>query len=804
MYKISSGARARLAIGPALLASTMLAGLPAHAQQGLEVVVVTAEKRSEDLQKVPMQVQALTAQKLEDLHLTDFTDFARYMPNVTYAVSGQGSNGGPGYANITMRGIVSDQNGNHSGPEPTVGVYFDEMPITTINGTLDIPTYDVQRVEALSGPQGTLYGASAESGVIRIVSNKPDTSGFEASYAANVNTVDHGGFGYDLDAMVNIPVSDNIALRIVGWDEHDAGYIDNVPGTRTYTYNNSNPPIVPLPAPITISNAGHTRNNYNTVDKMGARAALSIDLDNNWTITPTLMGESEISDGIFGYDPSVGDLKVQHFLPEYDHDKWYQAGLTVQGKIGDLDLTYAGGYMDRTVHSAADYTDYTYWYDQYNSYYTYFTDNAGNEIDPTQRILGFDHFTKDSQELRVSSSKENRFRFTAGLFYEKQTHFILQDYVIENLASPGSGQPVVSVDGWPNTLWLTDQMRSDQDYAAFGEASFDILPNLTVTGGIRFYDYDNSLKGFFGFQSYEASRCFAPTSVDGGPCTDLNSKVSGNGETHKVNLTWQVTDDQMVYATYSTGFRPGGVNRVIDPNTNKPFLPYTPDTLDNYEIGWKTSWDDNRVRFNGAFYWEDWNNFQFPFLGPNSVTIVENAGNARVKGFEFEGTWLPIDNLTLSAAGAYNDGSLTSPYCGTTNSAGKPITSCPGTAEAPTGTQLPITPLWKVNATARYEWMIGNFRAHVQGSAVHQSGTWSDLRIADRTLLGKNQAFTTFDFTTGIERDNWSLELNVQNLFDERGQLGRYAECTPGTCGFEPYILVAQPRTIGLTLSQKF
>ncbi|HXL99623.1 MAG TPA: TonB-dependent receptor, partial [Rhizomicrobium sp.] len=227
-------------------------------------------------------------------------------------------------------------------------------------------------------------------------------------------------------------------------------------------------------------------------------------------------------------------------------------------------------------------------------------------------------------------------------------------------------------------------------------------------------------------------------------------------------------------------------------------------TLDNYEIGWKTSWDDNRVRFNGAFYWEDWNNFQFPFLGPNSVTIVENAGNARVKGFEFEGTWLPIDNLTLSAAGAYNDGSLTSPYCGTTDSAGKPITSCPGSAEAPTGTQLPITPLWKVNATARYEWMIGDFRAHVQGSAVHQSGTWSDLRIADRTLLGKNQAFTTFDFTTGIERDNWSLELNVQNIFDERGQLGRYAECTPGTCGFEPYILVAQPRTIGLTLSQKF
>jgi iron complex outermembrane receptor protein len=810
-------------LGPALLASTMLAGIPAAFAQAnqsdqLETVIVTAQKRSEDLQKVPMTVNAISSQKIEDLHLTDFTDFARYLPNVTYAVSGQGSDGGPGFANITMRGIASDQNGNHSGPVPTVGVYFDEQPITTINGTLDIPTYDVQRVEALSGPQGTLYGASAESGVIRIISNKPDTSGFAASFETDVNSVDHGGIGYGANGMVNIPLADNIAIRIVAWDEHDAGYIDNVLGTRTYTFNNSNPPIVPLPAPITISNAGHTKDNYNTVNKMGARAALEVDLNNNWTITPSFMGQIENSDGIFAYDPSVGDLEVQHFLPEFVHDKWYQAGLTIQGKIGDLDLVYAGGYMDRTVHSAADYTDYTYWYDQYNSYYVHFTDNAGNTIDPTQRILGKDDFTKDSQELRISSPKSDRLRFTAGLFYEKQTHAILQDYVIEGLASPGSGQPVMSVPGWPNTLWLTDQFRTDIDYAAFGEASFDILPNLTLTGGLRFYDYDNSLKGFFGFGSYAApiapgtsGKCFAPTSVDNGPCTDLNATAKGSGETHKVNLTWQVTDDKMLYATYSTGFRPGGANRVTDPNTGEPFAPYTADSLDNYEIGWKTSWDDNRLRVNGAFYWENWNNFQFPFLGPNSVTIISNAGQATVKGAEYEITWLPVDNLTLSSSGAYNNGNLTSNYCRhTVDALGNPIpcvgplVAAGGVVDAPAGIQLPITPLWKINATARYEWMLGDFNAHVQGSLVHESGTWSDLRDFERTLLGKNQPFTTFDFTTGFGRGSWAFELFVQNLTDERAQLGRYAECTPGTCGFEPYILTAQPRTIGISFNQKF
>ncbi len=638
----------RPVLGTALLATTMLAGVPvALAQESngtLEQVVVTAQKRSEDLQKVPIAVSALTTQKLEDLHLQSFTDFARYLPNVTYAVSGQGSNGGPGFANITMRGIASDQNGNHSGPEPTVGVYFDEQPITTINGTLDIPAYDVQRVEALSGPQGTLYGASAESGVVRIISNKPDPSAFAADYTAGVDAVDHGGIGYTAHGMLNQPLADGIALRIVAWDEHDAGYIDNVLGTRTYTFNNSNPPIVPLPAPITISNAGHTKNNYNTVDKLGARVALGIDIGNNWTITPTLMVQREDSDGVFGYDPNfAGDLKVQHFLPEYVHDNWYQAALTVQGKIGSVDVTYSGGYMDRHVHSAADYTDYTYWYDQYNSYYVHFTDNAGNTIDPTQRILGNDHFTKQSHELRFSTDKDARFRVTAGAFYEEQKHYILQDYVIEGLASPGSGQPTVSVTGWPNTLWLTDQSRDDRDYALFGEASFDILKNLTLTAGIRGYRYDNSLKGFFGFASYETSHCFAPTSVDNGPCTDLDASAKGSGETHKVNLTWQVTDDKMVYATYSTGFRPGGVNRVIDPSTGQPFAPYASDTLDNYELGWKTSWLDGRLRANGAFYWENWNKFQFPFLGPNSVTIIANGGAARVKGVEYE--------VELAAAG---------------------------------------------------------------------------------------------------------------------------------------------------------
>ena len=550
----------RPVILPALLATTMLTSASAavaagtdyavNSNGGLETVVVTAEKRKEDVQKVPMNVEVLGSAKISDLNLTDFTDFAKYMPSVTYAVSGQGSNGGPGFANITMRGIASDQNGNHSGPLPTVGVYFDEQPITTIGGTLDVPTYDVERVEALSGPQGTLYGASSELGTIRIITNKPDPDAFAANYEVETNSVDHGGIGYLANGMVNIPLTDDMAVRIVAWDEQDAGYIDNVHGTRTYPTSG-----------VTIDNASAVKSNYNTVDKLGARAALQIDLDDNWTITPSVTAQSENTNGLFAFDPSVGDLKVAHYFPEYTKDKWYQAALTIQGKIGNLDLVYTGGLMNRAVSSAADYTDYSFWYDTLYGYGAYITDNAGNVIDPSQYIVAKDGFTKENHELRVSTAQDRPLRLVAGAFYERQSHHILQDYKINGISDN------ITIPGWPDTLWLTNEFRVDSDYALFGELAYDILPDLTVTGGIRFFEADNSLYGFYGLaEGYSSHTGVAacplphPTVATAPfhslPCLNLNKHVDDKGETHKINLTWNIDDSRLVYATYSTGFRP--------------------------------------------------------------------------------------------------------------------------------------------------------------------------------------------------------------------------------------------------------
>lgn len=787
-----------------LLAGTVLGGIPATAedigQVGLETVVVTAQKTGEqDLQKVPLSIEVLDSTKLENLNVADFRDFVRFLPSVNFTAGGQGSSGGPGQGNISMRGVTDGADGNHSGPLPTVGVYLDELPITTIGGNLDIPTYDLQRVEALAGPQGTLYGASSEAGTLRIITNKPTTDGFEAGYEVEGNTVSHGGMGYALHGFVNVPLTDKIAIRLVAWNEHDAGYIDNVYASRTYPTTG-----------ITVNNASEVRPNYNFTDKLGGRAALGIDLDDDWTVTATVYGQLEKSKGISGYDPSVGELKVSHYFPEWTADHWYQAALTVTGKIGNLDLTYATGYMDRRAKGAADYTDYTFWYDTLAGYYE--TDNSLNPIDSSQLIQFKDQYTKWSNELRIASPAEDRLHWVVGLFHERQMHNIIQDYIIPEMGSD------FWVPGWPGTIWLTTQQRVDRDLAAFGEVTYAITPSLSATAGVRVFEATNKLQGFFGFSqgtddlwgsSTGMASCFRSTAVLGGPCTNVDKHVYEWGETHKFNLQYQIDEDDMVYATYSTGFRPGGINRVAS-------LPsYKSDSLDNFEIGWKTSWFNNTVRWNGAAYWENWNKFQFAFLGLNSLTQIANAGAARIQGVESNVAWQVSDSFTLNASGAYNYARITQAYCGALDSSGAPITNCTDPL-APKGSVLPSTPRFKGNITGRYEFLLADaLKAHLQGSAVFQTQTYPDLRVQAtspatgleipiRQILGKMPAYATFDLSFGVSKDNLNVELSAQNLFDERGQLYRYAYCTTQICGYQPYILPTKPRLVSLTISQKF
>lgn len=834
----------------------MLAGaaltFPAMAQEAQtdaaesdpNVIIVTAQKRSENLQNVPISIQALGTQKLEQLGVASFTDYAQQLPSVTFQALG----GTPGTNVVYMRGVASGGDGNHSGSLPSVGVYLDEQPVTTIGGNLDVHVYDIARIESLSGPQGTLYGASSEAGTIRIITNKPDTSGFYGSVDGEVNTVNKGGQGYKLEGMINAPLSSNAALRVVGWYQRDAGFIDNVPGTRTFcgtpTFDDEDNINGCIKDGVSVNNAAFVKKDYNYTDIYGGRAALKVDLDENWTVTPQFMYQETKSRGSYGYDPSVGDLQVQHFFPEFRNDKFWQAALTIEGKFGNWDVTYAGAYLDRKTFQSSDYTDYSEAYDSlYESVgglanYFYYQDSLGNTIDPRQKVLGSDHFKKLSQEFRVASPSSDPFRFVGGLFYQYQSNLIHQDYQIANLG------PLVSVNGLPGTLWLTQQKRVDQDYAAFGEFSLDVSPTVTLTAGGRAFIYDNTLVGFFGFGRNPAfiqgaddnpppnaagssrtgvAACFTqsglrlrdaqlagqtnttllPPEVAGSPCTNLGVyttdgikpvKASGTGGTYRFNATWKPNSDMLAYATVSRGFRPGGINRRGD------FGAYQPDYLTNYEIGFKTTLANGLLRLNGAVYQQDWKNFQFAYLGPNSFTIITNGPNARIRGFDLDAA-ISLDRLSINLSGAYTDAKIRNNLCAAVD----PTFTCSdpdNSISAPAGTRLPITPQWKMSGTARYTVPMGGGKVYGQVNATYQSSASSDLRVDFAAAQGRLEGFGQVNLAIGGEWSTYSIEAFVRNLTDERGQLSRFVQC--GACTQRPYIVPTTPRMFGLRAGAKF
>src|SRR6266404_1886544 len=405
-------------------------------------IIITATKREENLQNVPISVQAIGTRRLDQLGITNFEGFTKQLPSVTFLTAG------PGTTTVYMRGISaagSGAEGNHSGPLPQVGFYLDEQPITTIGGTLDVHIYDIARIESLSGPQGTLYGASSEAGTIRIITNKPELGIFTGRIDGEINTVDHGGVGGNLEGMINFPLGDHIAFRGVAFYQKDAGYIDNISASRTY-YTAAGP--FNGVAPLTITNAGLEKNNFNDQELYGGRAALKIDLNDNWTATPTFMYQKTYSHGVFFYDPKLGDLKIDRFRKETSWDRFWQAALTIQGKIHNFDVTYAGAYTDRPNYGLSDYTDYADAYDRlYSSvgglgYYFYYTDAAGNQVNPQQFIVGTNHFKKMSQELRIASPADQPIRVIAGGFLQRQTNAIHQDYKVDNL------DPLLSVNGF--------------------------------------------------------------------------------------------------------------------------------------------------------------------------------------------------------------------------------------------------------------------------------------------------------------------------------------------------------------------
>jgi outer membrane receptor protein involved in Fe transport len=814
--------------------------LMAQETTSLGEVLVTAQKRTQSLQDVPISLDALGEEKMKELNVQNFKDYVQFLPSVTMQPSiGAGS----GYNAVYMRGIATGGDGQATTSQPSVGMYLDEQPITTIQGNLDVHLYDIARVEALAGPQGTLYGASSQAGTIRIITNKPDPSGFAAGYSLEGNYVDFEEPGYVAEGYVNLPLGENAALRVVGWSLTDAGWVDNKLATRTYTIDQST-----TADDFTTSNAQFAEKNYNTVDTAGARAALRVNLTENWTVTPQVMYQVTSGQGSWGDDLNdvlaSGDYAVAHFRKEFADDEWWQAGLTIEGAVNGFDIVYSGNYLERHQEGSFDYSDYSFYYD--NLYTTgyfsrLFLDNQGVQLNPDAAFSNEDEYTKTSHEIRISTPQDKRVRGLIGAFYQKQYHNFYQEFgklagladIMEmNYLAPSGTQR------FPGVVYLNSMDRTDTDKAIFGTLAFDLTDKLELSVGARYFEPEVHVKGFFGFglgfnrshvpgygndnipgtaddevgepgdprnggegvylpegQAWSANgewRC--PTQADrkDAPCVNVDKTISESDSVYRVNLTWKATDTAMVYATWSEGYRPGGINR-------NPFAgDYIRDILTNYEIGWKTRFADNRVQLNGAVFLENWDDIQVSFQGGNGITQVANGGEAEVQGVEVQMDWLPTDQLRLGLNLAYYDSELKKDYCDL-DGAGNCIN-----VKAPKGTPLPITPDFKGNLIARYSFPTGAWESYVQGAFTYQSSAASQLEIVDNDVYGDIPSSSYLNLAFGMTKDKYAFEIFLANATNEDAPLGVTSECTPQVCGVQTKGVKARPQTIGIRFSQDF
>jgi iron complex outermembrane recepter protein len=848
----------------------------------IQEITVTAQRRVENAQDVPISIQALTGDTLAQLNVTTFDEFVKYLPNVTTASTG------PGQSSIFMRGLsvgVTGQQGTGTtGPIPNVAVYLDEQSGAMPGRNLDVYAADIERIEVLEGPQGTLFGSGAEAGVLRYITNKPKLDVTEGAVNADYSYTAHGDSNSGVDAMINLPlIADTLAIRAVIYSESQGGYINNVPATftragtdqgfRSSVGNVVTPGVVPTDSQ-SINNANLVANAINPVTYKGFRLSGLYKINDDWNALLTQSYQNMDAQGVFyqmpygpegltftpaqqGAEPigvtKLPPLSVALFTPSYDKDKFENTALTVNGKIGDLKVVYSGGYLVRNVEQQQDYTNYSR--GVFGSYYQCAgytkSSTVGTCYSPAAAWQETEKNTHQSHELRVSTPDDWRIRGIGGVYWEEFKIYDDTDWTYKTVPSCSATVDTNcfnNVQPWPgstannpnergdNVGFFDDTTRTILQRAAFGSFDVDIIPKtLIFTAGTRYYKFDESeVGGDVG--SFYCKTYSTPTTYFG-PCTsatngngkqggtgipgsapygtNLNAAAFNNSQYHgfrsRANLSWHVTDDVLLYYTWSQGFRPGGFNRgtkLEQPDASGAYQyatpsTYSPDTLVNNELGWKTEFFNHRVQINGAIYQEDWKNTIVEFFDPQqgfgNLTFVTNGPNYRVRGGELQAITRVTEGLTVQGSASYNKSTQqNSPFLVNNNPAspnfGKPITSIPNVFGTQ-GTPLGQSPLFQGNMRVRYEFPLGEYRAFGQAGGQYISSSQSSVGTVDNYY---QSAYATFDASAGIAKDAWNVQFFAQNIGNKN------ASTYTSTAQFIETQTVLRPRVAGIKFGYKF
>jgi len=803
----------------------------------IQEITVTAQRRVQNMQDVPITIQALTAETLTQLNVSTFDDFVKYLPNVTAAANG------PGQGNIFMRGLsTGGETGNQGvgvvGSFPNVAVYLDDQSGQLPGRNLDVYAADLERIEVLEGPQGTLFGAGAQAGVLRYITNKPKLDVTEGSVDAGYAYTSHGDPSSNVTGVINLPlISDTLAVRAVVYSDTRGGYINNVPGTFTRSstdpsihYANYHNNIPSYTSPISnVNNSNLVANAINPVTYQGLRISTLYKFNEDWNALLVQSYQDMDAQGVF-YDtpnssgpavaPNPGgpasmplpDLSVQLYNPSFDKDRFENTALTIDGRVGALKLVYTGSYLVRNVSQVQDYTNYAR--GVYANYYECVpgaNGTPGHCYTPSMTWNDTEKDTHNSQELRLSTPDDWRIRALGGIFWEDVK--IHEEANWEYKTAPGFAPlapPAGATSNDPrvrnaNTAFFDDITRGYTQKAVFGSADFDIIPKtLTFTAGTRYYKFDNTEVG----SSVGSFGCYVGVTTTA-PCTTSTSDINLNAENlhstysgfkSRADLSWKVTDDALVYYTWSQGFRPGGFNRNTTVHLDGAFetpLKFAPDTLINNELGWKTEWVDHRFEFNGAVYQEDWKNVQVEFFDPQgglgNLEFITNGPNYRVRGVETQFIARVTHGLTFTGAASWIRSTQTnSPYLIGTNA--QPITSIPN-PYGPINSPLAQSPPFQANLRARYEFTFNDYHAFWQVGGVHQAHSYS---ATGNVEAFDQPGYTTYDASMGVAKDAWQVQVYGQNITDTR----YVTYITDGQ--FVQSDFVGRPRTMGLKFGYKF
>jgi outer membrane receptor protein involved in Fe transport len=740
--------------GPAaLMASVVLCAAAATAAADssgeLQEVVVTAQKRSESLQNVPLSITAFSAADLETRGVKEFFDYATSVPNLGFGAPGDGS---ANSRTISIRGVSGDN---------TTGFYLDETPLPD---SLNPHILDVERIEVLRGPQGTLYGARSMGGTVRMISKQPDLTTFSGSLHAGASTtsgtVDPNWIG---EGTINLPIVQNkLALRANAFYDREAGYFSRrwptVPGGSDYT---------------TLRDIGRN-------ETSGGDLSLLWKPTDALSVTGRVLHQESTYNGFSLADGTATNLTPNNFMqtrlfdvPEGGSDRWTLYSLNVKYDTGFGELVSSTSYFDRLVVEREDQSDVVSFLFGLDPLVA----SQITEIKPLHRFV---------QELRFASALKGPVQFVVGAYLSESNGQFNPGYYPPNLV-PGLG----AISGYGSDLFFYQNYPSTiREPALFGEISYQLTDKLKLTAGARWYEIKTTSSGI------EAG------AAAGTDLIDLPSTLTNVGVNPKVQVDYKVTPNAMVYATAAKGFRPGGITPSVpmslgcDVNleaigiTQSQAHRYKADSLWNYEVGSKTSWLDNRLTVDGAVFYIDWKDLQQQILLPCGFQFRANVGAAKSQGAELEVHARPARGLDVSGGVGYQKAVITQ--------------ASSGGAVSPqqVGDRVYQVPDWTGNLSLTYTHSLNAKYSAMYNVTYGYMGS-SKSANNDPFNPRTRAPYSIVDAKFGVTFDSWDVSLAAKNLTNEHANLADNRSIAVEMPG-RPRIVTNQPRTIGIDIRKSF